>query len=129
MRFKTNLKLKTNIVFPVPLVDIILQTIIFFILASQFIGMPGLMLDLPSVGATGLYKKDMARIAITDKKLFFRGEEVTLKQFEGEMGKGLISMLVIEADKNVPYSRVVQIIDMAQHEGISKIAIATGRKI
>lgn len=125
MRFKTNLKIKSGIIDPVPLMDIMLQVVVFFILATQFIGRPGLVLELPQAGTTTLYKETTARVTITNEKLFLHDEEITMGQLREELGKRLTSILVIEADKDIPYSQVVEIIDLAQRMGISQIAIAT----
>ena len=128
MKFKINLKLKTGIIDPIPLIDIVLQIIVFFILATQFIGRPGLVLQLPSAGATALYRETTAKVTITSEKLFLQNKEITMKQLREELGKGLTSILVIEVDKDIPHSQVVEIIDLAQRMGVPEIAIATERE-
>ena len=125
MKFKTNLKLKSGIIDPVPLLDIVLQIILFFVLATQFIGRPGLMLQLPKVGMTALYKQSAVKIMVTNEKLIFQKREITIDQLKQKLGEGSISMLVIEADKSVPHTKIVKIIDLATQMGVSEIAIAT----
>lgn len=128
MRFKTNLKIKTGIIDPAPLVDIILQVVVFFVLAVYFIGRPGLALQLPSVGTPTLYKETTVKVSVGNEKLFFKEKEITKSQFKEELGKKLISVLVIEADKDVSHSRIIEIIDLAQQMGVSQIAIAADNK-
>lgn len=124
MKFKTNLKIKSGIIDGAPLLDIVLQIILFFILATQFIGRSGLILQLPSVGTTALYKESAAKVMVTGEKLFFQKKEITIHQLREELVKGSTSMLVIEADKNVPHTKIVRIIDLATQTGVSEIAIA-----
>lgn len=124
MKFKTNLKIKTDIIDPAPLLDIILQIIVFFIIATFFIGRPGLMLQLPSVGMPALYKETTVKVKLINDKLFLGEKAVKISQLKEELGKGLVSVLVIEADKDVPHSKVVEIIDLAHQMGVSQIAIA-----
>lgn len=127
MKFKTNIRLKTGIIDPAPLIDIFLQIVLFFVLATQFIGRPGLILELPSSGTTVLYKETTARITITGEKLFFQDKEITRNQLREELGKGITSILVIEADKDVVHSQVVEIIDLATRMGVSEIAISADK--
>lgn len=124
MKFKNNLKLKSGIIDPVPLMDIVLQIALFFVLATQFLGKPGVIVQLPKVEKTALYKETAMKILISENELHFNNKKIGIDELNEELSKGLIDMLVIEADEEIQHARILKIIEIARKNGINEVAIA-----
>lgn len=125
MKFKTNLKIKSNIIDPVPLVNIMVLFIVCFVLNSHFIGKAGLVIDLPQIEQSELYRADSVVVSLKGRKIFLMDREVEKDKLQEELAKRNPQLLAIKADKDMPYTRVAEIIAMAQRMGIEQIAIAT----
>lgn len=125
MKFKTNLRLKSNIIDPVPFVDAMVLFIVFFLLAGQLAGKTGVVLDLPKIEQSELYKADSIVVSLVDEKIFLNEKEVVLDKLQEELSSRKSQLLAIKADSGISHSRVTEIIAIARRAGIEKIAIAT----
>lgn len=124
MKFKTTLRLKSNIIDPAPFVNVMVLFAAFFILCSNQRGLPGLVMDLPIVEQRELYNADSVVVAIFQDKVFLNENEIDTDKLQEELTRIKPQVLAIKADKDIPHSRVTEIISMARHAGIKKIAIA-----
>lgn len=124
MKFKTNLKIKSNIIDPVPIINVMVLFTVFFVLSSQFIGKAGLVMDLPQVEQLELYRADSIVISLTGKKIFWQDKEIGKDELQEELARRHPQFLAIKANKDMPYSSVAEIIVLAQRMGIKQIAIA-----
>lgn len=125
MRFKTNLRLKSNIIDPVPFINVMLLYILFFILAVQFIGKPGVVVTLPKTEQSELFKEDSVVVTLVDEKIFLFENPIGIDRLKEELTKRNPQLVAIRANKDIPHSRVTEIISLAQQVGIKQIAIAT----
>lgn len=114
------------------LIDVVLQLLIFFMLSSSFITLPGIRVDLPNAKKT---VKTVARenntILITAESAIYINQQkienvedlqkqlVQLKQAQPD------EVIVVKADEKVAHGIVVSVMDVARTSGFSKIAIAT----
>lgn len=124
MKFKTNLKLKSNIIDPVPFVNVIGLFIVFFVLVTRFIGSPGVVVELPKVEQSELYKADCAVVSLTGEKMFLNNKELDMGRFQEELTRINPQLVAIKADKDIPHSRITEIIALVQKAGVKQIAIA-----
>lgn len=124
MKFKTNLKLKSNIIDPVPFVNVIGLFIVFFVLATRFIGSPGLIVELPEVEQSELYSTDCAVISLTEEKILLNNKEIDIDGFREALSGINPQLVAIKADKDIPHSRITEIIALVRQAGIRRIAIA-----
>jgi len=113
-----------------PLVDVIFQQIIYFMLTSSFIMQPGINIKLPKATTTETVQKEEIFVSISEEGIiFYKGQPIKLKEleqiFRQEKSRRKEITLVIRADKNTKHGRVVQVMDKGRKEGIDKIAIAT----
>ncbi|MBU1124988.1 MAG: biopolymer transporter ExbD [Candidatus Omnitrophica bacterium] len=133
MRFKGRMELEHGLkqIDIAPLIDIIFQLLIFFMLTSSFIMQPGIKINLPKAVTSEVVKFEKIEIMITAENVTYLNEKVvTLKDLKllfGQVAKRKQSVL-IKADQRTSLGRVVEIWDMARETGISQINIATNQE-
>lgn len=125
MKFKTNLKIKSNIIDPLPFVNVMVLFIVFFILATGFTGRPGFVLDLPQVEQAELYNADSVVVSLVEEKVFLEDREIGIDKLQEELAKLNPQLLAIKAGRDIRHSRVTEIIGIARKLDIRQVAIAT----
>ncbi|MBI1883418.1 MAG: biopolymer transporter ExbD [Chlamydiae bacterium] len=130
MRFKTNLKVEKGRLDMTPLIDVVFQLIIFFMLSSSFVLQPGIKVELPSVKLPGSEKPSGLSVVVRrDGKIFFEDREIKLKDLSQRLREvPSKDLLIIKADEKAEHGTVVQVMSEAKESGISRIAIATKPK-
>lgn len=132
MNFRTKQTLRTGINIAA-LVDMLFILLIFFVVTSTFVEQPSIRLDLPSTrhSAESSILEDL--IVTVDKagELFFKQKPVTEWElgeiFRQAVQKRKDTVLILRADKDVNYGRVVTVMDIARGAGLRKItALTTG---
>lgn len=113
-----------------PLIDVILQLLVYFMLTSSFIMQPGIKINLPTAISTDSIEKNEVFISVSAEGIIFLGEkQVSPQQLEqflrkfNERSKNII--IIIKGDVKTPHGKIVGVMDIARVAGISKIAIAT----
>lgn len=111
-----------------PLIDIIFQLVIFFMVTTNFITTPGIEVDLPRSSAQTILQEDndLKVWVKADGQVMLDEEPAdlsTLKQAFSASTKD--AQVVIKADKDVDHGRVVQVMDLARSHGLTRLAIAT----
>ena len=111
-----------------PLIDIIFQLVIFFMVTTNFITTPGIEVDLPRSSAQTILQED------NDLKVWVKADgQVMLDEEPASLGQlkqafsdsARDAQVVIKADKDVDHGRVVQVMDLARSHGLTRLAIAT----
>lgn len=131
--FKTRLKKRSNIQI-VPMIDVIFFLLIFFMLFTTFRITPeGLDIQLPQAVTVTGQEEESIEVAINKNgEIFIDGGQVstlTLRekaQRKVENNPQLI--VIIKADEEVPFKRVVEVMDTVRMVGIHRIALAAERK-
>lgn len=114
-----------------PMIDIVFQLVLFFMVSTQFVQHPGIQVSLPKSSAqTVLTDKTNLNIWITTEgSVYVDDVPVTTKEltdvFNRRAKSDPGSMVVIKADKGVAHGRVIAIMDMAQARGLTNLALAT----
>ncbi len=130
MKLTNNLKPKINIDIT-PLVDVVFILLIFFMVTSTFLELPGMKLDLPSAQTSkGQSAKELTLFLTKKGNILLGKESVSLKQLPQRLKAALKEQkakkaLVIKGDKDVAYGRVVRVMDIAKAAGVKKMVIAT----
>ena len=111
-----------------PLVDVVFQLIIFFMVSTVFIEYNRQVnLELPtSAGEREQAQVDVYTIEITEEeKIFLNGVEFARDKLIDQL-KGAPSPppVVIRADKRTPYGIVIQVMDICERAGITDIKAA-----
>lgn len=114
-----------------PLIDMIFQLLIFFMLTSSFVMQPGIKVNLPKAVTSEVVKYENVEIIVSGENVtYLNGKVVTaqeLKAFLTQISKGRHSIL-IKADRHASLGRVVEIWDMCRDLGIAQINIATNQE-
>ncbi len=126
MKLTRTLKFNPALFSIIPLINVIFLVVLFFTLSSRFVLQPGMAVTLPASSFTLGPRVDAQIVSVTAAPvpvIYHRDQRVTLE----ELGKRLAETkvrersLIIKADKNTPYSLVVQITDEALKLGFSVI--------
>ncbi len=113
----------------IPMVDVFLQLIIFF-LASTTFAVASLDVKLPSSQTA---KAEVSRnivVTITrNNTIYVNNEETRGRDLEArlaeELAKSGDKLVILQADESVLHGKVVRIMDIAREAGAERIAIAT----
>ena len=116
-----------------PLIDVVLLLLIFFMISSTFVVQPGIQVNLPkSTIAERREPEDVTLILTREKALYLNDRRVTVPELWGRLVYMYRShpdfMLVIKADRQVPHGSVVEVMDIAKQVGVRRLAIATRPK-
>jgi biopolymer transport protein ExbD len=131
MRFKRHYNIIKGEINLAPLIDMVFQLIIFFMLSSSFIMQPGIKIKLPKAETTEIIKEKEIFVDVSeDGTIFYNTKPISLVKlqniFENEIKNyGNAIVLIIKGDKNTKHGIIVSIMDLARKCGIEKIAIAT----
>ena len=129
MQFRTKRYIKPLINIA-SLVDVLFLLLIFFMVTSAFVEQPNIKLELPSTRHSEVSKiENMVLTIARDGKLFIQDRPVDKKNLEKELRRVILDtgddVLVLKADKFVPYGVVIDIMDAVKGAGFKKIIAPT----
>ena len=133
MHFKRHMELEHGLkqIDIAPLIDMIFQLLIFFMLTSSFVMQPGIKINLPKAVTSEIIRQERMEIVVSAENVtYFNGKVVTnqeLKKLLKEVAKKQQPIL-IKADKRASLGRVVEIWDICRDLGIVQINIATNQE-
>ncbi len=116
-----------------PMIDIVFQLIVFFLVSTTFAIMPGIKLNLPqSKTAEGTSVQGITIYADKDGLMFFNDTEVSMES----LGQELLAFdtgttkkeefpVSLEADDQVTNGTIVKIFDVIRESGYSLINLRT----
>jgi biopolymer transport protein ExbD len=114
-----------------PLIDIVFQLLIFFMLTSSFIIQPGIKVNLPKAVTSEVVKFDNVEIVISGENVAYVNGKVTTTQEMDRLLKQAAQKnqsVLIKSDKRASLGKVVEVWDMCRDAGVSQINIATNQK-
>jgi biopolymer transport protein ExbD/biopolymer transport protein TolR len=113
-----------------PLVDVIFQLLIFFLLTATFVKNPNFEINLPQASSklTTNVKKDITVVVTADGTVQFDAEdvdddeleEILKEQFETNPN----AIILIRADTESRHGKVVEVMDLAKKIGFTRLGIA-----
>lgn len=130
MKFKRNLNIKANIP-TTTMADIVFLLLTFFIISTTFVVQPAIKIKLPEATTKEMEPTEAVMIFLTkDSRLFINEEEIAWSRDLANILKPKIyasreNLVVIKADREVDFGRVVKIMDIAKQAGAQKLAVAT----
>ncbi|MCM8780788.1 MAG: biopolymer transporter ExbD [Candidatus Omnitrophica bacterium] len=133
MRFKRHMELEHGLrqIDIAPLIDMIFQLLIFFMLTSSFVIQPGIKVNLPKAVTSEIIKIENIEIVISGENVIYLNGKVLntqeLKSFLKQVSKADKPVL-IKADRHASLGRVVEIWDICRDLGITHINIATNQE-
>ena len=133
MRFRRHLaepeeSIELNLI---PLIDIIMFLLIFFISTTSFIEEPGVQVEKPRAVSAQQTDKNSIIFAVTpDGKVAYGGKEIGLGGVRPTV-KRLCAKeplpVVIQSDENAQSSLVISVIDEAKLGGAKDVSLATDK--
>jgi biopolymer transport protein ExbD len=131
MRFRRRLTFETapNLI---PLIDVVFQLVIFFMVATTFVITPGISLVLPS--STTSEPVAMTRLVITvisREEIYFNKERHDITSLNHRLAqitekeREEVKTVVLEGDRSVSYSLLVEILDALRRNGFKTVNLRT----
>ncbi len=131
MRFERRLKPTINIDLT-PLIDVVYQLVIFFMITSVFKTAPGIALELPgATTAAAVAVTEIRIVAVSEDELYVGKERTTLAGLDALIAKAVEKIepkdrrAVLEGDKNMPYQLMVSVLDTLRAHGIEGVGLTT----
>ncbi len=115
-----------------PLIDVVFQLVIFFMISSTFKTAPGIQLKLPDSGtATAITITELSVVAVSDDEVYVNkvrttaaGADAVIKsELEGRSTADV--QAVLEAGAQAPYQLVVTLLDALRHNGVDSVGLST----
>ena len=116
----------------VPLIDVLLLIIIFFMITTTFKLTPGISLDLPTSSTAQNVKSSVLRIlAVSESEIYvdktrvdIAGLPALIKQRAGSGDVGGLKA-VVEGDRGASYQLMVSVLDALRRGGIDSVGLRT----
>ncbi len=112
-----------------PLIDVVFILLIFFIITSSFKkDNTVLKLELPnSNSTTKIVDKKSINIELNKKSLAYMGKILTITQLQIKLEKitNKKQAIMINISKDVPYNKVIELLDILQLNNLNNIAFVT----
>ncbi len=133
MRMERRLKPETSINLT-PLIDVILQLIIFFMITTTFKTAPGIALELPNSSTAQSVQSSVIRVLVVSEREIHVDREKTdlaglskliAKRAEGGDPSSLKATL--EGDRSAPYQLVISVLDALRTNGIETVGLRTSQ--
>ncbi len=135
MKFQRQMKPQVRIDL-VPMIDVVFQLVIFFMVSTTFIVTPGIGLTFPA--AATAEPVAMTRIVITvasRDEIYLNKEEHSIQSLnerleeikaEDEAREEEIKRtIILEGDKDIPYSLLVEVLDTLRQNGFTGVNLRT----
>lgn len=123
MEFKRRLSTRANVDL-VPMIDVVFQLVIFFMLSSTFVQTPGISLVLPeSKTAEPVVMTRLVVTIVSQDEVYLNKEPYELDGLAAALEalsdeeKESIETAVIEGDRRVSYSLMVEVLDILRSNG------------
>lgn len=121
MQFRRRLHPMVNVDL-IPMIDVVFQLVVFFMLSSTLITRTGLNLDLPDAGtAQETVTTSIVLSIVSEDEIYLASERYTLEELatlladdREEYRERSIS---IEADRSLPYGTMVAVLDVLRRNG------------
>ena len=131
MRFRRGLATRTNVEL-IPLIDVIFQLVVFFMVSTTFILTPGISLILPkSETSEPVVMSKLVVTVVSRSELYLNQERYDLEGLDQrlsavtEQERSEIKTVVLEGDEEVSYHLLVQVLDVLRKNGFTGINLRT----
>lgn len=114
----------------IPLIDVLLVLLLFFMASASFIATGGLDVKLPSANSQFQAARDESLIVSVDKegRIEFAGKPVAVEAlagiFKSQAEGGKSKTVIVKGDENAHHGVIVSVLDAAAQAGLTDIAIA-----
>jgi biopolymer transport protein ExbD len=111
----------------IPMIDIVFQLVVFFMVSSTFVVAPGIGLALPESSTEEQVSMDLVQVTVAkDGTLYFQDEAVdadTLAQRLATLDEGQKDRVILQGEADVPLQDVISVLDILRSRGIRNASI------
>jgi biopolymer transport protein ExbD len=119
----------------IPLIDIALTLVIILMVTTAFIKPPGVSLKLPETATregAPESSRDMTIVLAADQRLYIDGQQQEPAAVQARLrqlgARNKEARVLIKGDRQVPYARVMDVMDMVRQAGLTRVALPTDPK-
>jgi biopolymer transport protein ExbD len=132
MKFRRRLEVQSNLNL-VPMVDVVFQLVLFFLVSTTFALAPGIKLTLPASGTSeSVVMEQMVVTIVSPVEVYVNKERfASLPELGERLGrmtdteKKQVSAVIIEADQDIAYGLMVQALDALRQNGFKNVGLRT----
>lgn len=128
MKFQRSLKPNVNIDL-VPMIDVVFQLVVFFMVTSTFTIGPGLSLALPEAETSDSVVMTQLQVTIAGPDDIYLNEKQynleTFSQAVAALNSQDSETIVVEASKTVSYELFIDVVDLLRKAGIYNYTLKT----
>jgi len=128
MKFRKSVRVEAGLhqIDIAPLIDCIFLLLIFFMLTSSFVVIPGVNIKLPkALKAEEIDSRSLTIVISSEDIIYLNGEPSTKTEIENFLKQEGYGSIFIKSDKDASLGAVVGVWDVCKRIGIEKIGIAT----
>jgi biopolymer transport protein ExbD len=133
MKFQRRLKPQATVDL-VPMIDVVFQLVVFFMVSTTFIITPGIGLTFPA--STTAEPVVMTKMVVTVKsreEIYLNQERLNISLLgerlnaisTGAEDPELERTIILEGDKEVPYSLIIEVLDVLRKNGFQDVNLKT----
>lgn len=116
-----------------PLIDVVFQLVIFFMISSVFNTAPGIELDLPDSSTSEALEVTEIRITVAGEDEIYLNRELvpltslgeTLRDWKDEGRMPEDTAVLVEGGKTVPYETIITVLDEVRRGGVDAVNLIT----
>ena len=134
MHFKRRLE-PHSLVDLVPMIDVVFQLILFFLVSTTFAILPGITLQLPeSSTAEPTAMTRLAVVVVSREEVYLNKDRMDLAALDEALArlspaeKAEIKSITLEGDKQLPYGLTIEVLDLLRKNGFRGINLHTLEK-
>lgn len=131
MRFRRKLTTRTNVEL-IPLIDVVFQLVIFFMVSTTFILTPGISIVLPQAKSSEPVAMTRLVVSIVSRdEVYLNKDRYTVMGLSQKLAelteeeREEIKTVVIEGDSNVSYSLMIDVLDVLRMNGFKGVNLRT----
>ena len=125
MRFRRRLSPEARVDL-IPMIDVVFQLVIFFMVTSTFLMTPGINLILPSsTTAEPIIMTNLVVTIVSQEEIYLNKDRYTLAEYEsaladiGDAEREEIGSVILEGDRDVSYDLMVKVLDKLRKYGFT----------
>jgi len=131
VRFKRRLEPRA-LVDLVPMIDVVFQLILFFLVSTTFAIMPGITLKLPE--SSTAEPTAMTRLAVgvgSRDEVYLNEKRLSIAELDAALARlspaerSEVKSVTLEADRSIPYGLTIEVLDLLRKNGFRGINLHT----
>ncbi|MCX7027320.1 MAG: biopolymer transporter ExbD [Spirochaetes bacterium] len=118
-----------------PLIDVILQLIIFFMITTTFRTAPGIMLDLPNSNTAQSVQSSAIRVLVmSEDEIYVDKTRTSLQALPGILKQRVAGsdansvQAVLEGRSGAPYQLIISVLDAFRQNGMQNVGLITKKE-